>query len=64
MRRLTLAVLLAAAAPALTEEIRFKEFASTFSMLGEAAESFRRFFRPDRPTHQDLLAFARNPAGN
>jgi hypothetical protein len=42
---------------------RRQEFETTFAMLGTAAgEAFEAWFNHERPTHQDLLAFARAPS--
>jgi hypothetical protein len=41
------------------EEIRRREFDAVFSMLGDAADAwFDRFFKEERPTHSELVAFA------
>lgn len=44
------------------EELRRREFAATFVMLGARVEEFfQRYFRGPRPRHHDLWAFAAQP---
>jgi hypothetical protein len=44
------------------EAARRREFEATFPMLGSGArDAFDAWFERDRPTHDDLLAFARAP---
>lgn len=46
------------------EARRRREFLATFIMLGPEAESrFERFFRGPRPSHDELLSFARSVEG-
>jgi hypothetical protein len=48
--------------PEQVEEVRRKEFAAAFPMLGSDVDVvFERFFGSQRSTHKELLEFARNP---
>ncbi len=45
-------------------QARFREFATTFQMLGEETHrSFSRWFFEDDPAHEDLVAFICDPRG-
>ncbi len=45
-------------------QVRFREFAATFQMLGEETRrSFSRWFSEDDPAHEDLVAFICDPRG-
>jgi hypothetical protein len=45
-------------------EARQREFAATFSMLGDGCHTaFDRWFEEKQPTHRELLAFATQPEG-
>jgi hypothetical protein len=52
-------------AAATARESRWREFATTFGMLeGECRATFDRWFAEDRPTHEQILAFATLPGGD
>ena len=48
--------------PAEVKSVRRREFVATFPTLGESADAaFERVFSSRRPTHDQLIAFARHP---
>ncbi|OFW16918.1 MAG: hypothetical protein A3F69_05370 [Acidobacteria bacterium RIFCSPLOWO2_12_FULL_66_10] len=51
--------------PGASRDARWREFAATFSMLGDACRSaFNAWFDCAHPTHAELVAFALAPAGS